>query len=447
MFRLALPVVIAELGWVMMGVVDVIMVGRVSAEAIGGVGVGSSVILIVAIFAVGMQFGLDYLVSHAYGAGKLEECHRYLLQGVYLGAISSVPMLLVLWLLQRLLPSFGIDALVLPLATDYIKVAMWSLVPLLLYTAIRRYLQAINIVKPIMFTLLAANLVNAGVNWILIYGNLGAPALGSTGAAYGTTAAKTFMFLALLGFLLVHAKRHQTGLFTAPRRLHWGLLRRMVSLGLPVGVHIALEVGIFATATILAGILGAVSLAAHQIVLRVASFTFMVPLGISAAGAVRVGQFLGMNRPEDAFRAGWTALAMGVCFMAFAALVFVTVPEFIMHIFTIDPAVIKLGVSLFFLAALFQIFDGTQVIATGILRGTGETRIPMLCNLVGYWGLGMPVAYLLGFRFGLDVQGIWIGLTASLILVAIALLLVWRRRVTHMLRARQQPAMMAVAAE
>lgn len=434
MLALAGPVVLAEVGWMTMGVVDTMMVGRVSPEAIGGVGVGSVLFFTTAIFGMGLLLGLDTLVSQSFGAGQLEECHRWLLHGVYL-CLSLLPLLVLLnVLLVPLLPYWGLHPGVLSEAVPYLKALLWGLLPLLLYACFRRYLQAMNQVKPILFAMISANLVNAFANWVLIFGHLGAPAMGAEGAGWATSISRFYMMAVLLVAMYLHDRCQPRGLRSASWRPESSRLRRLVFLGLPAALQITLEVGVFAAATTLAGKLAPIALAAHQIALNVASLTFMVPLGIASAGAVRVGQAIGRRDPEAAGRAGWTALSLGVGFMGLAGLTFLLLPRAILRFFTTDERVISTGATLLLVAALFQLFDGVQVVTTGILRGTGDTRSPMVSNLIGHWIVGLPVGYILCFVLGWGVFGLWIGLSLGLILVGAALLLVWSRKVISLKR-------------
>ena len=418
----------------MMGVVDTIMVGRVSPEAIGGVSIGSVLHFTVAVFGMGMLLGLDTLVSQAFGGRQLNECHAWLLHGVFLSFGLLVPLTLFLLLFFPLLPVWGIHPAVLPETIPYFRALIWGLLPLLLVSSFRHYLQAMNQVKPILFATISANLVNAFGNWVLIFGNLGAPALGAEGAGWSTTLARVYMMAVLLVAILWHESRKHTGLWQTPLRLELARIRRLVALGSPAAMQTMLEVGVFAIATALAGQLIPAALAAHQIAMQVASLTFMVPLGMASAGAVRVGQALGRHDPEGAERSGWMALALGAGFMGLAGLGLVFMRHVIMRIFTVDAAVISLGASLLSLAAVFQLFDGIQVVATGILRGTGDTRTPMVCNFIGHWLIGLPVSYVFCFQMGWGVFGLWIGLSLGLILVGAVLLWVWSRRVVSLKR-------------
>jgi MATE family multidrug resistance protein len=427
MLALAAPVVIAELGWVAMQIVDTLMVGRLGPDAIGAVGLASSLFIAVGVFAMGLLLGLDPLVAQAFGASRIEECHEWLVAGVWLAILASLPMVGVVYTIHASLPAWGLPPGVVVLAQPYLAILAWSLPPLLLYVAFRRYIQAMNIVRPITITLIAANVVNAITNWLLIFGNLGAPALGVRGAAYATLASRVLMVAALLAVIVRRERFTVPRLSDTPLGLDVARVWRLVVLGLPAGSQMVLEVGVFAAASALAGRVSANSLAAHQIALNMASVTFMVPYGISAAAAVRVGQAVGRRDPHGAMRAGWTAIAIGVGFMATAAVVFFAVPGLLIRAFTPDPGVAEIGIGLLFIAAVFQLFDGVQGVTTGALRGLGDTKTAMLWNLAGHWVIGLPLGYLLCFRWGYGVIGLWWGLSTGLIVCGIGLLAAWMR--------------------
>ena len=429
LLRLAGPVVIAELGGMAMGLVDVMMVGRVSAEAIGAVSVGANLFHFVAMFGIGILLGLDYLISHAFGGGRMREAHRTLVQSLYLCVVLTALLSGLLWAAHRWLHLLGIEPSVLPDARAYLATVSFGLLPFLLFVALRRYLQAIGLVRAATFALLSANLVNVLVNWVLIFGNLGAPALGAEGAAWATTLSRVYMLAVLVASAIWYARREDPELFRVSLAPDPALLGRIVRLGLPASVQVVLEGGVFTAATLLAAGLDPLSLAAHQIALGAAAFTFMVPLGVASAGAVRVGQALGAGDPRGAERSGWAALAVGAAFMTCSAIVFTLAPRLVMRAFTDDDAVIATGVSLLLVAAVFQLFDGLQVVAAGILRGSGETRVAMVAALVGYWVIGLPVGYALCLNGGMGVRGLWIGLSIGLIVVAIALVAWWARRI------------------
>lgn len=432
MLALATPVVMAELGWVTMGIVDTIMVGGLGPDAIGAVGLSSMLFVAVAVFAMGLLLGLDPLVAQAFGARRLDECHRWLVAGVWLGLLVTPPMLAVLFAIRASLPAWGLPPGVLALSRPYLAILTWSLPPLLLYVAFRRYLQAMNLVRPVMFALVAANIVNACANWVLVYGHLGAPRMGVPGSAVATVASRILMAGWLLIVLVRHEAHVSPRLSDTPMGLNLSRVRQLFALGFPAAVQHALEVGVFAAATALVGRVSVTALAAHQIALNLASFTFMVPFGVSSAAAVRVGQAVGRGDPRGAASAGWTAIAIGVTFMSAAAAVFFVMPRLLIRAFTTDGEVIELGVSLLFVAAVFQLFDGFQGVTTGVLRGLSNTRTAMLWNLAGHWLVGLPLGYLLCFRWGFGVVGLWWGLSTGLIICAIGLLRVWIKEGTRL---------------
>jgi MATE family multidrug resistance protein len=425
---LAGPVVVAELGWMAMGVVDTIMVGPLGPSAIGAVGLGASLFLALAIFGMGLLLGLDTLVSQAFGAGKLAECRRWLVHGLALATLVAVPMVIVLLVAANHVRVLGLHPDVEPLTRAYLETVTWSLPPLLLYAACRRYLQGMAIVRPVTFALVTANLVNAAVNYVLIFGALGAPALGVRGAAWATVLSRVYMVSVLAYAIWEHDRQGSQTIRSSFDGIHAARLGRLFRIGFPAAAQMTLEVGVFATATALAGRLDPVALAAHQIALNIAGTTFMVPLGVSSAAAVLVGHAVGRGDPRDVSRSGWTAIAVIAAFMLFAAAVLVSVPRWLLRPFTNDEAVLLLGSRLLLVAAVFQLFDGMQVVSTGALRGLGNTRSPMVWNLVGHWGVGLPVAYYACFELGWGVLGLWTGLGFGLGICGVVLLGVWNRQ-------------------
>jgi MATE family, multidrug efflux pump len=440
MLRLAAPVVLAELGWMFMGVVDTFMVGRLGPEAIGAVGVGSSLFMALAIFGLGILLGLDTLVSQAYGAQRLDDCHRWLFHGTALAIALAVPLTIACFAVDAFLGVWGLDARVLPLTRQYFRVVLWSSLPLLLYAAFRRYLQALTLVRPVMIALVSANVINAFANYFLIYGGLGIPPLGVAGAAWATVLSRIYMAGFLLITILIAERQFAIRLFEIPARLEMARCRRLVTLGFPAAMQAGLEVGVFAAATTLAGRFAPAQVAAHQIAMNMAAVSFMVPLGLASAAAVRVGHSVGRKDPAGTARSGWTAIIMGVGFMALAAMTFVLAGRHLIGAFTHDLGVIAIGVVLLRVAAVFQLFDGLQGVTTGVLRGVGDTRTPMLWNLAGHWGIGLPLGYWLAFTRGWNVIGLWFGLSAGLIIVGLVLIVVWIRHVNELRASFAAPA-------
>lgn len=421
--RLAGPVVLAELGWMAMGTVDTMMVGHVGRDALAGAATGNALFHFVVLLGIGVMLGLDTLIAQAFGAGNLADCDHSLRQGCWLAVLLTPPLMAMTALIPPMMRGWGVTEEVYEQATLYLYAVNWSTLPLLLYAAFRRYLQALTHLRIIMFALLSANLVNAFGNWVLIYGNLGAPAMGAEGSAWATTFSSIYM----AGVLIAYTAVRQRAL-RGPWRFDMPRVREIVGLGAPAAGQIGLEVGVFSLAAVIAATLSTLSAAAHQIAINTAGLTFMVPLGVSSAGAVRVGHAIGAGDGPRARAAGWSAMIIGVSFMALAGAAMFLVPEAILRIYTSDATLIATGKILLYIAAVFQLFDGLQVVSTGILRGAGDTRTPMWANLGGHWLIGLPVGYWLCFGGGMGVYGLWSGLCIGLITVAVALMLAWRRR-------------------
>jgi multidrug resistance protein, MATE family len=386
----------------------------------------------VAVFAMGVLLGLDPLVAQAFGAGRLDECHRWLVAGVWLGVFISVPTVALIYAMNATLGLWGLPVEVEVLVRPYTNILTWSLPPLLLYVAFRRYLQAMNLVRPVMIALVVANVVNAVANWILIFGHFGFPAMGVRGSAWATLLARIFMAAFLFVVILTHEAHTVPRLRDTPMGIDAARIRRLFALGIPAAGQMVFEVGVFSAATALAGRVSADALAAHQIALNMAAFTFMVPFGIASAAAVRVGHAVGRRDPDGAMRAGWTAIAIGVGFMAVAAAVFLLAPGVLIRAFTDDRAVVEIGTGLLFVAAVFQLFDGVQGVTTGALRGLGDTHTAMFWNLGGHWVVGLPLGYVLCFRRGYGVVGLWWGLSVGLIICGVALVIAWTRKGTRL---------------
>jgi MATE family multidrug resistance protein len=427
--RLALPLVLAELGWMSMAIVDTVMVGHLpdSATAMGAVSLGSNIFIVLALFGAGLLMGLDTVVSQAFGAGQREDCHRSLINSIYL-SIALTPILTApVWLLPNLLRSMHIDPAILALAIPYTNALAVGLFPLLLYFAVRRCLQAMNMVRIVAFALITANIVNAVGNWVLIYGKWGAPAMGAVGSGWSTALARLYMAAVLIIYLLWYDHRHRTDLLKTPVDIDLPRIRRLLTLGYPAALQFTLESGVFALVTALIARLGPVPLASHQIALNTVAFTYMVPLGISSAAAVRVGQAIGRKDPRAAGDAGNTAIFLGAAFMTCASAALLIFPHNIARMYTPATDVIRATTFLLAAGAAFQLFDGIQTVATGALRGAGDTRTPMLCHLIAYWIIGLPLGYWLCFSLGWGAFGLWAGLSLALILIGVVLLMTWRR--------------------
>jgi MATE family multidrug resistance protein len=316
----------------------------------------------------------------------------------------------------------NVNAEVMAQCVPYMHALIWGLLPLFLFTAFRRYLQAIDVVKPVTFVLVSANLINFAGNWFLI------PIMGLRGSGYSTSISRVYMAVAMLAAILWDERKSKHLVLAMSWRPDWARLRELVRLGLPATGQIALEGAVFGVVTVLAAKLDPVSLSAHGIAVQVIATTFMVPLGISSAAAVRVGQAVGRQDHRGVVAAGWASLLIAGAFMSAAGVLLWVAPGAIIGRFMDNREVIAAGVVLLRIAAFFELFDGLQVVATGALRGIGDTRAPMIAHLIGYWLIGMPVVWVLCFSLGWGAPGIWVGLSAALILIGAALAIVWKVR-------------------
>jgi len=439
MLRLALPLVMAEVGWMAMGVVDTVMVGHLPRPAvtISAAALGQVLYNTLAFGVGGVLLGLDTYLSQAHGAGELEDANKWLLSGVLLACGLSAALMAMVWVGPVAMRRLPVDREVMRQAVSFLGALNWGTLPLFLYMTFRRYLQAFNHVRPIAAAVVSANAVNAGLDWLLLFGHrwsvarhsVGIAAYGVTGAAVSTALARLYL-AAFVGVAVWWVDRqHGYGLRRAERAVDWGRLRRLVRLGAPVGGQIFVEISIFAAVTALIGTMGTVPLAGHEIALNCVSFTFMVPFAISAAASVRVGQAVGRVSASEAAAAGWTAIGFGAGFMLAMSAVLVGVPGRIAGGFTRDPLVIAAAVPLLLVGAAFQFFDGVQVTATGALRGMGNTHAGLIVQVIGYWVVGLPLGVWLGFHQKLGAVGLWVGLCAGLMIAGVSLITVWGKAV------------------
>jgi MATE family multidrug resistance protein len=426
MVRIAAPLAMAELGWMAMGFVDTVMAGRLGAAAMGAGSLGGMLFFPIVVSATGMLYGMDTEVSQSFGARDEAACRRTLIQGIWLAAFVGPLAAVALLSMLPLLRAIGTNPDVMQLLGPFVTALACGVPPLLLHTALRRYLQAINIVKPITFAVVSANAINFVGNWVLMYGHWGAPRLGLTGSGISTSISRTYIALVLVAALVRHERQHGYPLLHMSCQPVAAHVRRLAAKGLPVAAQILAEGAVFGIVTVMVSRLDVISLAAHGMSVNVIAITYMVPLGISSAAAVRVGQSVGRGDLHGAAVSGWTALVLSGIFMGTAAAALVQVPGAITRLYTPDTLVIPLSMSLLRIAASFELFDGFQVVACGALRGLGDTRSPAIAHFVGYWLAGMPLGWFLCFPWGWGVRGIWVGLALAMILIGIWLVNVWR---------------------
>jgi MATE family multidrug resistance protein len=432
MLRLALPVVTIQVGMMTMGVVDTIMVGHISAQALAAVALGNLYFFSLAVFGMGTLMVLDPVVAQAVGAGDGPAVARAVQRGVLLAAFLTVPTALLLVLAAPVFALAQQPAEVVPLAAAYAVRSVPGTFPFLLFIVFRQSLQAVGRTAPIVWAIVIANVANGVLNWVFIFGHLGIPAMGVIGSAWATSISR-----GLLALVLGVAARDRLGpmLFPVhPETRRPAPLWRMLLLGVPIGAQQVLEFGAFALVALMMGWMGTRQMAGHQIAINLAALTFMVPLGVGDAASVLVGRAVGRGDVGATQGAARAAFACGVVFMSVTGITFLCLPEPLARLYTRDLDVIAVAAALIPIAGVFQVFDGLQVVGSGVLRGLGDTRAPMLANLLGYWALGIPVSVYLGFGAHLGPAGLWWGLVLGLGVVAGILL----SRVRIKL-ARQQP--------
>jgi MATE family, multidrug efflux pump len=426
MASLAAPVAATQLAGMMIGFVDTAMVGRVSVEALGAVALANVWIYGTMEFAAGIVMGIAPIVAQAHGAGDGERAGRALQTGVLLAALLSVPVAL-LWLgTESFLVFARQDPELARIAQTYTRAQIPSIPFYLSYIAVRQYLQGREYMRPALFVMIAANLVHALLNWMLIFGHFGAPALGVVGAAVATTLTRTGSCLGLVALLRGFALHEGAWVPWSREALARSRVARVGALGVPLAFQISLEIWAFSGAALLVGQLGAVPLAAHTITLNMAALAFMLPLGIAQGASTRVGNLIGAREPDAAQRAAWVSIGMGAAVMTFSATAFVLLRAALPRIYTGDADVIAACAAVLPIAGAFQIFDGTQAVGCGVLRGMGRTFPAMVFNLVSYWVLALPIGWWLALHRGWGLAGVWWALALGVGLVAISLV-VWIR--------------------
>jgi MATE family multidrug resistance protein len=420
--KLAGPIVLNQVGHMSMGLVDTLVAGRISTTALAGLGLAANFFWTFTSVCVGCLLALDTYFSQAVGAQDERGLARYLSQSFWACGIATVASGLGVIAGHLIYLALASASPQREAFAQYIHVILWCLPSLFVYFVLQRYWQARHRVMPFTTIVLAANALNLAACFGFGLGKWGLPELGVRGIALATVLSRYAMLLAAVVFTLWQFKPASI----RPPRIDWRVQGRIFRLGLPAAGHTALEIGAFTIATFVVGALGAIPLAAHHTCLMMAAFTFMFPLGFSSAAAVRVGMFVGSSEPRRARLAGWLCIGCSIAVMSGFALGYLVFPRALLGFFTGDSAVIGIGVRILALVALFQIADGIQVSTTCALRGIGNTRTPMIANLIGHYPIGLVLGLALCFGFGFGVLGLWAGLAAGLISVAAMLLHAWR---------------------
>lgn len=425
--HLAWPLVLGQLAGVLMTFVDTVMAGRLSAEALASVAAGAAMWHTVMLAGMGVLLAVSPSVAHFDGAGQRERIGPLVRQALWIALALSVLTGGLYFIAGPLLQALEIDPSLHETILGYLGALMWGAPAMYAFLALRFLCEGMEISRPVMYFGFIGLAVNVVANYSLIYGHWGMPKLGAVGCGYATSAV---WWTELIGLIIYIGRHRRLAPLEVFRRFDWPdprQLRGLARLGLPIGFSFFVEVSMFAGVALLMGSISAIAVAAHQIAINVASTTFMVPLGISLATTVRVGNALGRGDAVAARRAGWIGLSMAVSTQVLSALVLVLLPRFIAGIYTADEAVLGIAVQLLLMAAIFQLSDGLQVAAAGALRGLKDTRGPMIVTVVSYWLIGLPFGYWLCFNREFGPRGLWIGIIGGLTVAGVLLTLRFAR--------------------
>jgi len=427
--------ILTNLSQTAMTATDVMMMGWVGADTLAAGALGTNLYYVPMIFGLGLMLATSPMMARELGRNKftVREIRRTVRQGLWIAVTISIPIWLALWNTKAILIAMGQDHALAAEAGNYVRALQWAVLPFYCYIVVRSFIAALERPGWALVIALFAVAFNALANWLLIFGHFGFPKLGIVGSGIATSLSSALMFGGFVVVISLDKQFRRYRLFGRFWRADWPRYRELFRLGLPIAAILSFEVTIFNAAAFLMGLIGADSLAAHAIAIQIASIAFMVPMGFGQAATVRVGRAYGAQDHEGIKRAGWVAFTAGTGFMVLTASLMLLAPHALISAFIDinDPAnanVISLAVSFLAFAALFQIFDGGQAVASGMLRGLHDTTIPMIYAAIAYWGIGLPLSIGLGFWLGMEGAGIWLGLLCGLAMAALLLISRWLRR-------------------
>ena len=421
-FKLALPISFGQLGHIMMGVVDSIMVGKVGYASLAAAALVNGLFFLVLVLGIGMSVAATPLIAIAKGEGKKDECGKVLNQSLVVNLTFSLVLIIGIFSLSLFIPYMNQPPEVTKVAVSYMQILTASIIPFIIFQTYRQFLDGLEMPNAPMVIALLANILNAFLNWVFIYGNLGSPALGLFGAGIATTGTRWVMAISLMVFTLKYKRVAEFNPALKIKPINYSMIKKIVGMGLPIGFQYLLEVACFTFSTIMVGWLGSKQQAAHQIALNLASLTYMIMLGIAAAGTIRVGNAMGKKDIRQVRLSGFSAIGMGASLMLFFAIILISLKNILPAYYNSNPDVISYASSLLILAAFFQLFDGLQATSIGVLRGLTDVKIPLYVSIFSYWIIAIPISFLLGFHFKLGVFGIWIGLSVGLVIIGTTML-------------------------
>jgi len=413
-YHLAYPVMLSQLGHVMVGVADSMMVGRLGAEPLAAASLANSIFFMVMMFGTGVSMAITPLAAVADGEGKPIRISRIFNHGFAINGFTGLFLFVLIVLAAPLLRYMEQPEPVVNLAIPYLGIITLSLIPVMFFQTFKQLAEGLSQTKQAMLITVFCNVVNIFLNWVLIYGNLGFPPMGLNGAGWATLISRVLMGLMIWYYVWTskHLKRYNIRFDF--RRLHFPMFSKMLKIGVPTGFQYVFEVGAFSTAAIMMGWLGANALAAHQIAINLASISYMMATGLSAAAMVRVGNQFGKNDVKTLREAGFTVFGMVVVLMAIFAVLFMALRNYLPFLYIDEVNVVEVTAGLLVIAGLFQLSDGVQAVGLGALRGMADVTIPTLITLIAYWVIALPLGYMLAFHWGLREQGVWYGLLIGL---------------------------------
>lgn len=428
-FKLAVPLASAQVAQSATGFADTVMMGRMGADVLAAGGLAAIVFLSIMTATSGIVMGVSPLIAEAFGAGQKTRIQQIARQGLWLALLVAIPMMILTGHLDRWMIHAGQTEITVKLANIYLDIMLWGLFPAAGFAALRSTVSALSQARPVMFIVITGTAFNIVWNYILGFGKFGFPEMGLAGLALASVLALWGMFIALALYVLIHPRLKNYQIFQDLHRIRPRILQELVWVGAPIGIFSGLEAGFFMVIMFWMGTLGTEALAAHQIVFQTIVVVFMVPLGISYATTVRVGQWLGQRDLAGIQRAAWVSMGISTIFVLGVSITFLLFPKQVIGIYLDvqnpeNEAVITLALPLLIIAAIAQVLDGFQKAIYGSLQGLQDTQVPMMLNVLGYWGVGLSVGYALGFHFGMGSTGLWIG--QSVAIAVVAGLFTWR---------------------
>ena len=434
--QLAVPLASAQVAQSLTGFFDTIMMGRLSAETLAGGGLASLTFLALLSTAGGLVMGVSPLVAEAYGAGNKTRIEKLARQGFWLVLLLTIPIMLAIAYLDRIMLQLGQAQTTVTLANTYLDIILWGFFPALGFVLLRGVVSGLSHARPVMFIVITGTIFNITGNYVLGFGKIGFPRLELAGLALASIISFWGMFLALVIYILKHPQLKQYRIVQEVHKIKPNILRDLIRVGLPIGIFSALEIGLFTIVTYLMGALGTEVLAAHQIVFQTIVVIFMIPLGMSYAATVRVGQWFGQKNLAGIKRSGYLSISVGFIFAISVTIAMLLFPQVIVGLYLDinDPAnakVIALALPMLTIATVSQIPDMIQKITHGALQGIQDTRIPTLLSIPAFWGVGLTAGYILGFTLGLGGTGLWLGHFMGMAIAAVLFLVRFHQQITY----------------